>query len=170
MERLAATTTWSDTERSLAEQLLQIVGAFKTPMPDEEILEALRGRRANKVVALRKVVAAGFLVRVGKGSKGDPFLYTLPTNVAVASQDRPSDDVRATSKPSNASQAHERIYTLPTGEKLSLTDDEFNEIIEVFRTLLNQQQSLEQQGLLGAIGYREVELRTEGEEESSNPE
>lgn len=95
----------------------------KTPVSEREISSHVQGRKRSKIASLRQLVFNGRIVRTGAGSKSDPFLYS------VAKTGEPD---------SQSGQAFYKEYDLPNGQRLQLTEDQFNRVVEVFKLLLDQ--------------------------------
>jgi hypothetical protein len=65
------------------QEAAQVIVAFLTAQPEaaeeKTILEAVEGRRALKVKALRWLVETQAVIRSGKGGRGDPYRYSVST-------------------------------------------------------------------------------------------
>ncbi len=71
-------------ERSAAQEILDYLVAQGAPLEERAIREAVEGRKAAQIKALRRLVAEGKVVRTGEGRKRDPYQYTARENAGSA--------------------------------------------------------------------------------------
>src|SRR5262249_44397827 len=66
-------------EAKAATAIQEYLAGQKEPVDESAIHEAVEGRKAVKVRALRSLVADAKVTRTGEGKKGRPYLYVVPT-------------------------------------------------------------------------------------------
>ena len=59
----------------IARALLEILSKERGRLTEPTLARQIAGRNQNKVKALRSLVASGQAIRLGAGTKGDPFYY-----------------------------------------------------------------------------------------------
>jgi len=67
----------------VASQILTALGESAEPLSEPEIEERVKGRTAQKRRALRQLVGAGTVVRLGTGRRGRPYRYKLPNGLGA---------------------------------------------------------------------------------------
>lgn len=123
----------------IAQKIVEFLSHQNEPQPESAILSAISGRRKDKIEVIRVLRAQSLIAFTGSGRKGDPFLYflVLPTQSGreVAVDEKPQVALEP-------EQDHEtappfKTYKLPNGNVLSLSREEFDEVVELFRFLLH---------------------------------
>lgn len=71
---LGETKECEDTSK-MKEVLVEFLKGQEEPLSERDIKDGVEGNNRHKQTALRKLVSQGAVDRLGKGSKGDPYLY-----------------------------------------------------------------------------------------------
>ena len=69
---------WLATQREIQQEIMYVIHDGQVPL--EEILAKVKRRSLAIKRALYAAIDAGFIIRSGRGVKGDPRLYRLPVN------------------------------------------------------------------------------------------
>lgn len=127
----------------IAQKIVEFLSQSNKPQPESAILSAVSGRRKDKIDVIRMLRAQGSIAFRGSGKKGDPFLYSTPSSLVKLSQDstivHAESALQGTTKPKENSDVTPifKTYKLPNGNVLSLSREEFDEVVELFRFLLH---------------------------------
>jgi hypothetical protein len=62
-------------DREVEDLILEWLGKQREPVEEKPLLEEVKGRKRTKVIALRRLVGQGRVVRTGAGVRRDPYLY-----------------------------------------------------------------------------------------------
>jgi len=128
------------------------------PKSETDLLSKLVGRKQIKVTLLRELASLKIVVRSGLGKKNDPYTYSFKPssraiseeiNSSTASNLCQSDLPLQLSTPVSEAEPNHiddvpktssafRKYTLPNGDALSLTEEEFEDVVDAIRMLLSQ--------------------------------
>lgn len=70
-------------ERGLADEMLEVLQGRDVPLTEEKVLAEAEGKTGAKRTALRQLVKAGKVERLGEGKRGSPFLYLINSRFPV---------------------------------------------------------------------------------------
>lgn len=133
--------------RKLETAIFEFLQSQRGPVTEKQLFESIKGRRQNKLIALRTLLAVTRprVERLGSGEKGDPYLYVFQ-DVGVKS---PAPDLNE-----GASRSVFKRYKLPDGSMLELSKGEFEALVDLTKQLHNQ---------AGKVHFFESEIQKENE-------
>jgi hypothetical protein len=145
--------------------LLHALQGTPDALTESALCGRVSGRRQCKRRALRQLIAQGHILRLGAGTKGNPFRYQasprgnepglgeltraeaktmVPDHQAAPLKDLPCEPSTAAQSMPEAPTSERspersvRTYALADGDVLTVTEEEFESVVAVFRLLLRQ--------------------------------
>lgn len=126
-------------QTQLIQRILVFISQRAEPCSESEILSAVSGRRKDKINSIRLLRSEGAIAFIGTVKKGSPFLYFVPTlNAQTAVSESTPKEISVEPSPQTEPTQTFKTYRLSDGNVLSLSREEFDEGVELFRLLLRQ--------------------------------